>query len=66
MAEQQFQVGSVVSLVSGGPLMTVRSHASDGTYQCVWFVWTGDEWTGPHTGWFNADDLVSSVVQVRT
>lgn len=33
-----FKEGDVVKLKSGGPRMTVESHADDGKARCVWFV----------------------------
>lgn len=62
MRSDDLTVGSVVGLISGGPKMTVRKVLGDGC-DCVWFVWTGSDWTGPHTGWFAASDLVSSVIK---
>lgn len=39
MADQQsFEVGSLVELNSGGPVMTVQSQTKDGSYYCQWFA----------------------------
>jgi uncharacterized protein YodC (DUF2158 family) len=37
MTEQQFKVGDVVMLKSGGPTMTVGSIAPGGVIECLWF-----------------------------
>lgn len=34
---ESFQVGDVVQLKSGGPLMTVQSISVPGFVECVWF-----------------------------
>lgn len=34
----QFKVGDVVQLKSGGPKMTVSESYNDGTLGCVWFL----------------------------
>ncbi|WP_267890152.1 YodC family protein [Allorhizobium taibaishanense] len=33
----EFQIGDVVQLKSGGPLMTIASQESGGAWNCVWF-----------------------------
>ena len=35
----KFEVGAVVQLVSGGPLMTVEGRSNgEGKVRCVWFI----------------------------
>lgn len=34
----RFEVGAIVSLVSGGPAMTVSAIDTDGEVTCVWFT----------------------------
>ncbi|MCZ7930926.1 DUF2158 domain-containing protein [Agrobacterium leguminum] len=34
---QEFEIGDVVQLKSGGPLMTINHLNSTGNYTCVWF-----------------------------
>jgi uncharacterized protein YodC (DUF2158 family) len=36
--DDQFQIGDVVRLRSGGPAMTVSAQHSNGKYNCQWFV----------------------------
>lgn len=40
---QTFNIGDVVMLKSGGPLMTIDSPQDDGTYWCVWFDSKGEQ-----------------------
>jgi uncharacterized protein YodC (DUF2158 family) len=36
--QQQFKVGDLVELKSGGAVMTVRFQNTTGTYTCQWFA----------------------------
>jgi uncharacterized protein YodC (DUF2158 family) len=40
MANEQWKIGDIVNLKSGGPRMTVENCESN-TCHCVWFVHTG-------------------------
>jgi len=33
----EFKIGDKVSLVSGGPSMTINEEVQQGKYECVWF-----------------------------
>ena len=59
--EFEFEVGDVVSLISGGPDMTISAIDEEkGTVTATWFevtcagTWVGD----PRTAIFNADTLL--------
>lgn len=53
---QTFQIGDVVELKSGGPLMTVHHLNSGGAYTCVWFNTDGHTHT-LQNGLFKAETL---------
>jgi uncharacterized protein YodC (DUF2158 family) len=48
----KFNVGDVVGLKSGGPILTVNA-VEDGQYACVWF----DDEVKLNSGWFNEATL---------
>lgn len=56
MAQNQFKVGNVVQLKSGGPMMTVRLADFPDAIHCAWFV--GGE-PKEYKGVFHADMLTA-------
>ena len=62
----EFKVGDVVTLNSGGPKMTISSIGSDGTISCTWFfissvlyVANGEHnvYSGPYENEFSVGSL---------
>lgn len=63
----EFKVGDMVFLITGGPMMTVSrirnaSRDDDAKIKCVWFVTNSEKsyWNGPFYGSFHPACLVKS------
>jgi uncharacterized protein YodC (DUF2158 family) len=60
-SNQEFQIGETVKLISGGPIMTVRSiDEYDGDVRCQWFAGKKLE-----SGEFPPDSLIRASVDEK-